>query len=268
VSEVSDQECAEYAAAAMIDLAVEFKSDGGVRLPCEELVDWLDRRFHVRFLPVEIEKARLILISIDLAEILRIGHSRPYFLISSAIFDRKHARGWNSLTMESRLERYPIIYAFRKLGRSWLRESLQKAFSERILERKAKQDAALDRLRREAVRELRNRKVEFPASDRLVKLSDNQPALDEARQTVSELKAKLETGNDIGDLSINELEVARREVYWIDHMLKQESLRLDWVEPLVTSSLKWIADKAAGTAVGKAAWAAITAFAVLFGLIE
>ena len=68
-----------------------------------------------------------------------------------------------------------------------------------------------------------------PASDRIVRLTDNQPALDLAIQSVVDLKDQLELGNDIGDLSLDELEVAKREVYWLEHALKQDALRFDWM---------------------------------------
>jgi hypothetical protein len=104
-----------------------------------------------------------------------------------------------------------------------------------------------------------------PASDRIVKLTDNQLALDVAVKAVLQLKNQLATGNDFGDLSLDELEVARREVYWIEHALKQESLRVEWIEPLATNCLKWITTKAAEQIVGTFAIAALAAIAALFG---
>jgi hypothetical protein len=104
-----------------------------------------------------------------------------------------------------------------------------------------------------------------PASDRIVKLTDNQSALDEAVDAVSKLRTQLETGNDIGDLTSEEWEVAKVEVFWLEHALKQESLRVDWIEPLATKSLKWIAAKATEQLVGLLALAALSALATLFG---
>jgi hypothetical protein len=104
-----------------------------------------------------------------------------------------------------------------------------------------------------------------PASDRIVKLSDNQPALDSALRAVFDLKVQLELGNDIGNLSLDELEVAKREVYWLEHALQQDALRLDWMERVATNCLKWIAVKASEQVIGSLAIEALKAIGKLMG---
>lgn len=99
----------------------------------------------------------------------------------------------------------------------------------------------------------------IPASDRVVSLKDNELA-DDVRQGLSDLSTALELGNDVGELSAEEVELARREVWLIEQTFKEERVRVDFVLPLVQRTMKWIALKTADTAIGaliKATWAAI-----------
>jgi hypothetical protein len=104
-----------------------------------------------------------------------------------------------------------------------------------------------------------------PASDRMVRLSDNYEGAVSARAAVSDLSAALHQANDIGDLSSEEIEEAKREVWLIDQIVNQESVRIDWIESVAKACLQWIAVKAAEQVVGSLALAALTALALLFG---
>jgi hypothetical protein len=104
-----------------------------------------------------------------------------------------------------------------------------------------------------------------PASDRIVLLSDNQPQLIEARASVASLGEQLKTGNDLGELTEDEIEEARREVWFLEQALQNEAVRVDWIEPLAKACLKWIAAKAAEQVVGTLALMALAALAAFFG---
>jgi hypothetical protein len=109
-------------------------------------------------------------------------------------------------------------------------------------------------------------KSEAPASDRIVLLSDNQPAIEAVRASLSELSAQLQKANDVGEMTLSEVEQARNEIWHLEQAFNAERVRVDWIEPFAKNSLNWIAEKAAGAAVGKAALAVIAAIAALFGI--
>lgn len=104
-----------------------------------------------------------------------------------------------------------------------------------------------------------------PASDRIVRLSDNYEAVRSARVAVSDLSAALSHANDIGGFTPDEIDEAKREVWLLDQIVSQEAVRVDWIEPIAKACLQWIAVKAAEQVVGTLALAALTAFALLFG---
>ena len=105
----------------------------------------------------------------------------------------------------------------------------------------------------------------IPASDRIVRLTDNQPEATNARLALSNLDKQLDTANDIGGFSSEEIEEAKREVWLLQQELNREAIRVDWIESIAKACLKWIAVKSAEQIVGTLAIAALAALAVLFG---
>lgn len=108
-------------------------------------------------------------------------------------------------------------------------------------------------------------KVGAPAADRIVTFRDNQPAIDEAREALKALSDHLRDSNDHGDLTAAEVEEAAREVMILEHAFACEALRADWIMPIATRSLRWIADKAAGAVIGLLAVKALIAIAKAVG---
>ncbi len=100
-----------------------------------------------------------------------------------------------------------------------------------------------------------------PASDRLVLASDNLERAIAARDATARLLAQLDVGNDVGELTAEDVQLARREVWLLQQAIAEQALRVDWVESLAKTSLKWVAEKAAGSAVGDLAVAALLAIA-------
>lgn len=107
--------------------------------------------------------------------------------------------------------------------------------------------------------------VEVPAADRIVSITHNSDAALSARSALSDLTSQLATGNDFGNLSEAEVEEAKREVWLLEQAIKQEAIRIDWIEPMAKACLLWIATKAAEQVVGTLALAALAALAVLIG---
>lgn len=105
----------------------------------------------------------------------------------------------------------------------------------------------------------------IPASDRVVRLTDNQSEATNARLGLSNLGAQLNTANDIGGFSLEEIEEAKREVWLLQQELNREAIRVDWIESMAKACLKWIAVKSAEQIVGALALAALAAIAALIG---
>jgi hypothetical protein len=110
--------------------------------------------------------------------------------------------------------------------------------------------------------------IGVPASDRIVLLSDNDPGLQHIKSQTSALSAMLTTSNDVGDLTPDEAVAAAAEISALGAMLDQPSVRLSTIASYATKSLKWVAEKAAGAAVGKAAWALLVLIATFFGFMN
>jgi hypothetical protein len=104
-----------------------------------------------------------------------------------------------------------------------------------------------------------------PAADRIVRFSDNAPKLVSTQIALENLSQQLSGGNDYGELSVDEVEEAKREVWILSQLIQQEAVRISWVEPLAKNCLQWIAAKAAEQVLGALAIAALTAFAALIG---
>lgn len=105
-----------------------------------------------------------------------------------------------------------------------------------------------------------------PASDRIVQLDHNNPKVEEMVSAVQDLKVRIRMGNDLGDLTVEEAKVAAQEVEQIELALKGEFVRPEQLMTFTRKSLKWIGDKAAGAAVGKAALALLAMIAAFFGI--
>ncbi|MGN6271412.1 MAG: hypothetical protein ACTHM0_16130 [Sphingomonas sp.] len=108
--------------------------------------------------------------------------------------------------------------------------------------------------------------VAAPAADRIVTFQDNQPAADDARAALEALSTQLRSGNDFGDLTPVEVEEAAREVMLLEHAFACEAIRVDWIMPIATRTLRWIASEAGRAMVGQLAVAALAAIAVALGL--
>jgi hypothetical protein len=101
-----------------------------------------------------------------------------------------------------------------------------------------------------------------PASDRIVKLQDNQESADSLKTSLSELEVHLRSGNDLGNLSRDEADEAAREVSLLLLALANEGIRLDWFEDSMRSTLAYIARKAGEGIVSNLATAVLSALGI------
>jgi hypothetical protein len=107
--------------------------------------------------------------------------------------------------------------------------------------------------------------LQVPASDRIVRYDDNRPAFDEAREAVAALSASLSSGNDVGNLTDEDVLLARQELQILQHALACESIRTAWLFSVSRKTLLWIGGAAAGTIVGQLALNALARIGVVLG---
>lgn len=102
----------------------------------------------------------------------------------------------------------------------------------------------------------------------LVSAGDAQDLLDVARERLGELDAALERGNDLGEMSEDEVSVARKEVSDILSSLDQKKIRPSSLAGKAKDTLAWIGERTAGTVVAELAKKALTAILNLLGFFN
>jgi hypothetical protein len=103
-----------------------------------------------------------------------------------------------------------------------------------------------------------------PASDRIVRFSDNQSEAEQLGQAFSELTRKLRFGNELGDFSREEADQAASELAVLNEALERGSARAEWFKRSALSTLRWIADKSCGAVISELAKAAFHLVVALF----
>jgi hypothetical protein len=92
----------------------------------------------------------------------------------------------------------------------------------------------------------------IPASDRVVSLSDNQPATEIVKE-LERLERTLETSNEAAEALGDLRDVALEEVKTLRSMFTRKFLFVASASQYAKKALGWIAEKAGGAAVGEAA---------------
>lgn len=108
--------------------------------------------------------------------------------------------------------------------------------------------------------------AEIPASDRVVKRDHNSAGADEILAAADALVDQLKAGNDVGQLSADEVEVAILEVQQLGETFSWPKLRVDTTLEKANRTLKWIGTKAAETLIGTAALALLALILRFFGI--
>lgn len=106
----------------------------------------------------------------------------------------------------------------------------------------------------------------IPAADRIVDLNHNSAAFKEFKAAFKALEKSVRTSNDFGDMSAKEVEVARSEVGQFSAEKEQLRIRPAHLWQVAKSTFLWLADHAAGAAIGTLALTALAALARLLGI--
>lgn len=106
-----------------------------------------------------------------------------------------------------------------------------------------------------------------PASDRLVRLDDNDPKVSEIRASLGELKQKIRTGNDLGSMSAEAAQAAHLEVERLEQAFQLQTARAGWLMGMASATLPWIGKEAAGAVVGALALAILALIGRFLGII-
>lgn len=145
-----------------------------------------------------------------------------------------------------------------------------KSYAEKLIERLKKNapNAPVEDSINE-MEELRRRleRAPVPAADRIVTLDHNSAAFKEFKAAFHKLEKSIRTSNDLGEMSSEEVEVAQSEISQIG-----SEKQLQWVRPahiwqIAKSTLLWLLEKVAGTAVEKLVLSALSLLAKLLGII-
>ena len=131
------------------------------------------------------------------------------------------------------LERYNKFKVLRKyaaFGSSWIETAME-----------------------QIVQQKKDGNLGIPASDRIVSFGDNEPKIEQIKAQATELEKKLRLGNDLGEITREQADAVADEVLQFKQSFSAKDLRPSEIRRRATATLKWIAEKAAGTAVGDAA---------------
>lgn len=112
----------------------------------------------------------------------------------------------------------------------------------------------------------RLRNAPIPASDRIVRMDHNSKEFRDFEDAFDRLRESLLRSNDFGDMSPDEVAVAKDEVAQFSQEQKREWVRPAHMWQVAKSTFFWLVDHAAGTVVGQLALIALTALATLLGI--
>lgn len=256
---------AEYVAAALIEAS---KAEvGGVSLPRDKLADLLRQKLSFSSSEDAISAALKILGSCDIARSETDDFAGHFVVISETRFERflekvrSESERYDEIVRAapdenaglSRAEsavlpyleaygRYKILRKYSEFGAAWLHSAL------------------------DGIKAANAEDIEVPASDRVVRLDDNDPEVARIRQAASELRHHILKGNDLGDISPEQANALANEVYQIEDAFSQAYVRPAIIGERAKKTLRWIADKALGTLVGKAATGLLTMILTYLGL--
>ena len=108
--------------------------------------------------------------------------------------------------------------------------------------------------------------IVVPASDRIVTLDHNNPAISQAISDAKQLGVALRESNDVGAMSPEAVTVAIEEVTEITQALERPAVRMPAFGERAKSTLTWIGKEAAGALVGAAALTLLALLATIFGI--
>ena len=105
-----------------------------------------------------------------------------------------------------------------------------------------------------------------PAADRIVGFDHNSSEFRSVLKELDALKAELKQANDVGEMSVRSVEVAREEVEEIERYLRLDFFRPSHLWQTAKSTLNWIGAQAAGAVVGQVALSLLMLLGALLGI--
>lgn len=87
----------------------------------------------------------------------------------------------------------------------------------------------------------------------VVKIPSDSKEIAEIRERASELKRRIRTGNELGDITAEQASALSVEIEQLEHALSGDYVRSSELATRSKKTLGWVSEKAAGTFVGEAA---------------
>jgi hypothetical protein len=106
---------------------------------------------------------------------------------------------------------------------------------------------------RQAIENLPKALAEGNSSDVVVKIPSDSPEIAEIRERASELKRRIRTGNELGEITPEQASALSMEIGQLEQALSGEYVRSSELASRSRKTLGWVSEKAAGTFVGEAA---------------
>lgn len=144
---------------------------------------------------------------------------------------------------ESNVPDFELLESYCDLGTDWLNEALE-IHRERFWQEL--DSAALQ--------------ARVPATDRIVKTSDNQARVSELEQVLDEIKSKVDFDNEVGAALGNLREIASEEIASLQSDLKKPAFRPSSLLDKARNTLEWLGKKVADTSVAELVKSAIKLF--------
>jgi hypothetical protein len=232
---------AELFAAALIQFAIE-ESQGIYKGPSHLLVKGASSVFKIDIDADFPNESLEILRNLDLIRDHMYEGMAPYLILDTTGFSGRFKIQLGKTRMyhiSARLDGgkiYPILESYADLGVGWLLEAIDVYNSNKTTGRKHLGEQA-----------------HVPASDRIVRFDDNETAHRAIVDQLELLEQHIETGNDVGDLSPEEVEAAKSEVSALKQIFSSSIIRVKAAKDAAVRTLGWIGDKASAAAVGELA---------------
>ncbi|UPA26001.1 YegP family protein [Shinella oryzae] len=106
----------------------------------------------------------------------------------------------------------------------------------------------------------------IPAADRIVSFDHNSAEFKEFKAAFEKLEESIRTSNDLGDLSSEEIEIAKSEISQIESEQKWQWVRPSHIWQVAKSTLLWIFSQSASAVIGTLALSALAALAKLLSI--
>ncbi|MCF8709328.1 hypothetical protein [Rhizorhapis sp. SPR117] len=256
----------EYYAAALVDIARGL--DAGITLPKDKLRQTLRSFWKVKASEEDINDAIRILNRCDISYVESDEFAGTFVVINERRFQRfmdrvqSEREQYDDIIRRapdenlgiSRAEEtyfpylnsyntFKVLRKYSAFGNEWLRTAMDEI------------------VRRTAVGE-----IEVPASDRVVRIDDNDPIVEEIKVAAAELRNRLTNGNDLGDIGSEQAQAVVEEVAQIESSFSKKFVRSSELISRSQKTLTWIAEKSAGTFVAQAATALFKLIMKFFGI--